>query len=393
MTSFTGKMKRSVPHDTSARPSETCTSNSANKRQKQPPPTPCPSAASTAPSSPAPSGHQHGAGHVHAMPPPPPSPRTNLAVQRVLKKYRALSLRAQQQQQQLAQNLQTTSNPEVQILTASNPEVQILNWPDVPTTAAAAAAPPAAQLSFGENSTNINTVRPLPALTPIPQATPGQAQAQVPQIHIPEIQPEPQFRIKNFPPPTSPFATFSRVITMMTDISTLRTLHVRTHKGSVSSTTTQKKSRWDISFSRVNLLHNGHYNVIKGIQFMERLHQTMPAIDARQSPSTALNRCHARARRLWSGLGRYETALNVLAQEALPTFIFRDGPFNAVEIAWLKRTPQLEEGQCLLLLLTNRALNPVEIFTIPTSETPVDEAQDQDRLAAGTNLMLIRPAQ
>ena len=308
-----------------------------------------------------------------------------------------MSLQVQQQQQQ-PQNLQTISKQQLLIQqqqqhpqnlqTTSNQDVQVLVGPGVPPTDAAAATPPAAQTNLAEHSNNINTVRPLPALTPYPQSTPGQPQAQAP-----ELQPELQFQIKSFPPPTSPFATFSRVLTMMTDITTLRTIHVRAHKSSASSSTAQKKSRWDISLSRVNLLHNGYHNVIKGIQFMERQHQTMPAIDARQSPSTALNRCHARARRLWSCLGRYETALNVLAQEAIPAFIFRDGPFNALEVAWLKRTPQLEEGQCLLLLLTNRALSAVEIFTIPILETPVEEVQEQDRLSAGTNLMLIRPAQ
>lgn len=127
---------------------------------------------------------------------------------------------------------------------------------------------------------------------------------------------------------------------------------------------------------------------------MEKMYQTLPPIDSSQAPASVLNRCYALARKLWSSLGRFETALNALAQEAIPAFIFKEGPFTALEISWLKRTPQIADGQCLLLLLSSRDLSAIEIFTIPISETPPEEVKEQGRLTAGTNLLLIhKPTQ
>ena len=184
-----------------------------------------------------------------------------------------------------------------------------------------------------------------------------------------------------------PLQPFVRAVCLDLDLACLRSVHDKPHL--MTAPTTTKASQWNVPMHLVDALPEGRLRLAKAILSFEKSYAEAKPLDPTDSPTTLINRIHDQLRLIWTALNKWQEPMNRMAILSAPVFIIRHGPFLALDIAWLKRTPQTMHAQALIAVVSNRHLNHRERFVVPFKDIPPTMDPTQRRLAPGPEIKLL----
>ena len=183
-----------------------------------------------------------------------------------------------------------------------------------------------------------------------------------------------------------PLQPFVRAVCLDLNLACLRSVHDKPHL--IAPTSAPKASQWNVPMHLVDALPDGRLRLAKAILSFEKSYAEAKPLDPTDSPATLINRIHDQLRLIWTALSEWQEPMNRMSILSAPVFIIRHGPFLALDIAWIKRTPQTMHAQALIAVVSNRHLNPRERFVVPFKDIPPTMDLAQRRLVPGPEIKL-----